>query len=929
MSVRENGLLGDGDGGPELLGRSAERAVLSAALAGAGDAVLLRGDPGIGKTSLLEWAVRRARAADTRVLRMVGAAAESGLAYAALHQVLWPLLDESAGLPPAQQDALERALGVREGAPPDGFALGDAALGLLARTAARRPLLVVLDDLQWADETSAAVFAFLQRRIERTAVVLLAATRDAEARFDGPTSTVVDVGRLSSDEAGVLVDSRCPGLESGVRDRILHEAGGNPLALTELPLQLDPDVGRGVLPLPDHLPVGTRLGRMFDTRIARLSSPARDRLLRLALGEAWRGADLPGARGQVPRPPDDDGLRRELTDSGLAVVDPTTSELRFRHPLVASCVVELAPKAAVRKAHLRIAALLPPDHPQRALHLSAGTVDPDEATASCLERAAEEMAQRRGDVEAARLYGRAAELSGSPSGAVRRWIMAASLATRGTAPLDFIRRLLDEVARHPVPGDLAVLHQFSIAFFQLHEGSDYRAPAVVMSEILDGLGALPQEEPGGLRDSLFCLLILTTVYTGDDALWRNLDRHIHQASPLAALCYDVWKDPARTAHGAAERLRPALATLTPHQEAMSVWLILWTAVGADVIGEHPELLQRLQRQHLWGTRSFLDLVTCRDDVIRGRWESALRTADRGARESAARGFDIHRMTYHLHAGFVLAGRGEADALDSLHEQLGPWARERGLRFLLDGMHAHRSLLALGAGRYEDAYAHAAAVTPPGTLPARVPWFLHSFLDLVEAAAHTGREEQARAHVDAAVAAGVAEISGHHAFTVSAAAAVVARDDARFRAALARPGAEQWPFTHARLHLAYGGHLRRRSRRKDAVSPLLEARRIFAGLGAVQWVAAADRELSAAGGAVPPTAGRGAEWQVLTAQERRIADLAACGLTNREIANRVRVSPRTVGAHLYRIFPKLGVTSRAALSEALADNGARGSAPDAR
>ncbi|MFC9948360.1 ATP-binding protein [Streptomyces pratensis] len=929
MGVEESGLPGGREGdGPGLVGRPSERAALSAALTGAGAAVLLRGAPGIGKTSLLEWAVRRARAADMRVLRMAGAAAESGLAYAALHQVLWPLLDESAGLPAAQQDALERALGIREGAPPDGFALGDAALGLLARTAARRPLLVVLDDLQWSDETSAAVFDFLQRGIERTAVVLLAATRDTEARFEGPTSAVIDVGRLSSEEAGVLVDSRCPDLDAEVRRRILHEAGGNPLALTELPLQLDPDVGRGVLPLPDHLPVGARLGRMFEARIGRLSAAARDRLLRAALGEAGRRLDPPGAGDRVPRLPGDEGLWTELTGSGLAVVDPVTAELRFRHPLVASCVVDLAPKAAVRKAHLRLAELLPPSHPQRALHLAAGTVDPDESTATCLERAAEEMAQRRGDVEAARLYGRAAELSGSPSGAVRRWIMAGSLATRGSAPLDFIRRLLDEVARHPVPADLAVLHRFSIAFFQLHEGADYRAPAVLMSEILDGLEALPEEEPGGIRDSLLCLLILTTVYTGDDALWENLDRHIRKASPLAALCYDVWRDPARTAHGAAERLRPVLASLTPQQEALSVWLILWTAVGADVIGEYPELLRRMEKQHLWGTRAFLDLVTCRDHVIRGRWESVLSTAGRGTRESAARGFDIHRMTYHLHAGFVLAARGEAEALDSLHAQLGPWARERGLRFLLDGMHAHRSLLALGAGQYEDAYAHAAAVTPVGTLPARVPWFLHSFLDLVEAAGRTGREEQARAHVDAAVTAGVAEISGHHAFTVAVAQALVAQDDAGFRAALAQPGAEQWPFTYARLQLAHGGHLRRRSRRKDAVRPLLAARRIFAGLGAVHWVAAADRELSAASGAGSP-AGPGDAWPVLTAQERRVAELAAGGLTNREIANRIRVSPRTVGAHLYRIFPKLGVTSRAALSEALSDAGGRNSRPDAR
>ncbi|GGZ03395.1 AAA family ATPase [Streptomyces poonensis] len=907
-----------------LVGRESECALLSDALdhavSGTGSALLLRGQAGMGKTALLEWAVARAEVRRMRVLRMAGAPAEADLAYAALHQVLWPLLDGTTGLPSAQRDALERALGVREGAQPDGFAVGDATLGLLSRAAAHRPLLVVLDDLHCCDTTSATVFGSLQDRVTELPVVLLAATRPEGMPVEAAVgSDIVDVPRLTDEQARLLVEAHRPGLEESAVERILCEAQGNPLALIELPRQLDRVSHRGLLPLGAPLPVGERLADVFGSRINTLSRAARHLLLLTALGtESGHDHVLAGEPDPAADAAGDGHPQRELVESGLADTHPVTGRPRLRHPLIGSCAVHLAPPSAVREAHLELAGALPEDHPRHALHLAAGTIGADETVALRLERAAQAMALRRGDIEAARLYARAAALSEDPGAAATRRIMAASLASRGSAALEHLRHLMAEVARHPVPAELAPIHRFSIAFFQLHEGSDLRTPASLMAGILDGLDAAPRPEEAlaGLWDYLYCLLILVAVYTGDEDIWDALDRHIHLASPLARLCHDVWKDPARTAHGAGDRLRDLLAGLTPEQEAQSVWLILWTAVGLNAVGEHPAVLERLGRQDVWGTRAFVNLVTCRDDVLAGRWDNALRSAERGARESVARGFELHEMTHHLHTGFILAARGDEAALDALHERLGPWARKRELRFLTDGMHAHRSLLALGAQDYEEAYAHAAAVTPAGRLPARVPWFQHAFLDLVQAAIHTGRHAQARAHVDAAVAAEIHLISAHHSFVLAVARAVESQDEACFRAALAHPGSDRWPMEKARLHLAYGAQLRRGGHRKAAAAPLLVAHRTFTALGAALWAAAAARELRTVGHDPHRTTPRPDAWHHLTAQERRITELAAAGLTNREIGNRLRLSPRTVGAHLYKAFPKLGVTSRAALSHAL-------------
>ncbi|MER5782570.1 ATP-binding protein [Streptomyces mobaraensis] len=282
-----------------LVGRHREKALLGRALDDArtgtgGSALLLRGEPGIGKTALLEWTEARARALGFTVLRSVGAEAEAELAFGALHQALWPLLQRSEALPARQREALECALGLRDGMPPNGFTVGASALSLLAEAARERPQLLLIDDLHWADSSSATVFAFLHRRLTELPLVIVSASRPDRAATEGWPAHPVDVGALPPADAGALLRQRHPELATTTADRVLEEAAGNPLALVELPRHLHEDQLKGIVPLPEGLPLGQRLERLFTGRLRALSAPAARTLLLAALSGTTAG-DTGGA----------------------------------------------------------------------------------------------------------------------------------------------------------------------------------------------------------------------------------------------------------------------------------------------------------------------------------------------------------------------------------------------------------------------------------------------------------------------------------------------------------------------------------------------------------------------------------------------------------------------------------------------------------
>ncbi|WP_392896820.1 AAA family ATPase [Streptomyces sp. LN699] len=948
-----------GESAPDPAGRGPERELLAPALdavRATGAAFLLRGDPGMGKTTLLDWAEERAGRAGLRVLRMAGAEAESALAFAALHQVLWPLLDTAHHLPDGQRHLLEAALGVRADETPAAGEVAGAALALLARAAARRPIVLLLDGLQWADPPSAAVFRFIGSRAAGLPLVVIGATRNEGRYAARGVGRPIDLEPLDDARAGDLLRALHPHLAEWARRRVLRAAGGNPLALRELPAELeraapdrlavvvDPETGE----LLGELPLGERLGALYEDRLRALPEDARHVLLRAALGApaapdaAARESAAPAAPAAAggARAADDApatigaraaGTWRRIQDSGLAHVDPRTGRVRFHHPLVRAGLVHTASSAERRAAHRDLAEALPPDSPRRLAHLAAAAIGPDDGLAARLDAAARTMAERGAEAEAASVMARAAGLTADPECRAARLVAAAALAARG-GRLRFADRLLAEAENeaHPRTPSPAALYALAVAYVRLHLDGDPTPSLRGLPAVLDT--AAPFRDAGQraalLEPALFILVIVAS-HTGDDRARAALDRHVGQASELTVLCHQAWADPPHTAREVPARLRAAIASRPDGPaDPLAARLLLWTAVAVDAVGDHAALWDRLSSRSTYVTQAFIELARAHDHFLHGRWEESLALARRGAAASAAHGYGYNEMMFLLHHGQVLAGRGDTAGLEAIARLLTPWAADRHLRLVTGRLLGLKALCALGHGRAAEAWHHVRSLTPPGGPLPRLPWIQLTLLDFAQAAVETGHRVEAQAHLRAVREAGIAAVSPHHAFLVAAAEALAAADDTaeeRYTAAYALPGAEEWPFELARLHLAHGACLRRRSRRREAAARLTAAHAVFERLRAAPWAGQAARELAAAGGPGPEATGAerptGEVRHPLSAQESRIAELAAEGLTNREIGARLRLSPRTVGAHLYKIFPKLGITTRGGMARALREGGA--------
>jgi DNA-binding CsgD family transcriptional regulator len=712
-------------------------------------------------------------------------------------------------------------------------------------------------------------------------------------------------------DADVLLRQWHPQVAAKTADRVLEEACGNPLALVELPLQLHSDHVKGIVPLPERLPLGQRLERLFAGRLRTLSDAAARVLLLTALGggaAAWNtGTWLRSVAG--------DGAEEVLDRieaSGLAQLD-AAGRLAFRHPLVRSAVISMASGPEQRAAHRTLAEALEEDDPRRLVHEASAALLPDEELASRLQEAGRRIAGRGGDAEGALLLDRAAVLSTDPASRARRLTWAAVMAARG-GRLRYTARLVEELKRGPVPPDIAPLFAYAVVYVDQSHRVDFESSFTLLPEALDALARPGGESFGGLAEQAYFKLLLAATYTDDPRAWQALEHHLDGVSPLARLCHRAWSDPARTAQGVSEELWALAEGMSEEQEAGGAWLLLWTASAVDVA--HGELWRRFTGQHAYATQGSIAKAKCYQDFLYGRWEAA-EDCLREAETADEFGYHCNALMFRLYHAHFLAGRGDEQRLHEVERLIRPTASRARMRFVTDHLTHLHGLLALGHGRYEEAYSHFSALTPPGVLPRGLPWFHLPFFDFVEAAVHTGRYAEAQAHLTAGWEARMTEISPHHAFLLAAAGALAAADDeaeSRYQAAYAVPGSGQWVFELARLRLAHGSWLRRRHR-VEARDVLGEAHRAFRGLRAAPWAERCEQELRAAGHPVGPSPGGPA---LLTGQELRIAELAATGLSNKEIGNMLRLSPRTVAAHLYKIFPKLGITSRAAMAQALKD-----------
>ncbi|MER5909429.1 AAA family ATPase [Streptomyces sp. NPDC001982] len=923
----------------DLGGRSAELELMDSLFVKpdrSGPGLLLRGAPGVGKTALLDAAAVRAADVGMRVLRASAVEFEAEMSFSALHQMLYPLRHHADRLAVHHRDVLDRIFGLAWGPSLDPLAASAAVLALLGEVCVERPLLLIADDVPWIDCASATVLGFVVRRISDDPIVFLAAMRTGASGFwDQLQLPVREIGPLAAQSAAELLDARWPGLGPSVRRRVLAEAARNPLALRELPAALTDRERSGQDPLPALLPLAGRLQAAFAPAVERLPAPTRKVLLLAAL-------DADAGLTTIRKAAQDSEVVDDLAPAqraGLVHVDAAVGGVSFRHPLIRAAIVHLTPPGERRAAHQALAEALTGDPYRRAWHLADAATGPDEAVARTLEEAALST-WRRGDPSAAgereldeaavgdrRRVGasaavtalmRAGELSPHPADRSRRLVGAAYLANI-TGQLDRVPRLLADAGQAP-DTPTALIFAATAHLLTNNEG-DVDTAYRLLARALDDNTCNAKNDHWDHYAILHALLLIS-LYTLRPEPWQLLKTAMARFEPAAVtpfrLCYDAYVDPTRTSDAVQKGLADAFAALPADAAPWELIPLTFAAFAMDTLSEYRYLvLGMIERERDDGAIAMVIpalMLLCHDSYHHGRWDEAERLAQDGLDLAAAYGYHFweRQLRAVLAAGAGL--RGDVDLARSRSEETTTWAAPRGIEVTEAIARAARRFAALGQGDYEEAYVQVARANPPGTPSPGIPgrWRV---MDLVEAAVRTGRMEQARAHVAAAQHAGIHRISPRTALMIAGAAALAAAaaddDEAGplFEAALSLPEAAKRPWEHARIQLAYGQWLRR-TRDPRARLYLSTALETFDRIGAKAMAQRARNELRATGVAI--TSGPEAPTAALTVQERQIAELAAIGLTNKQIGERLFLSHRTVGSHLHRLYPKLGITSRVAL-----------------
>jgi DNA-binding CsgD family transcriptional regulator len=892
----------DTDGNPplEVVGRARQLQEIMALLrpgTAAGRALLLSGEPGVGKSVLLGEIARVMSREGAQVLSAAGVRFEAELAYAGLHQLLLPLNDRFERMGDTYRKALRGALGFGGGPVPDRLHVSDAVLFLLRQAATERPVFIVVDDLAWLDRASSAVLGYVARRLAGSRIGFIAACRSGtETFFERAGLTGYELPPLDYNAATELVRTRFPGLAAPVRERVLAQAQGNPLALVELPAALSGSQRSALTALPDVLPFSPSLRSRHASRVADLPAESRRLLLLLALDDTGDPGIL---RAETEDPKAATALAAAESDR-LITIDGTNRRIAFHHPLIRAAVVETSTLTERCQAHRTLAEIRAEAPERRAWHLGRATLVPDERVAALLEEAGHRAA-RRGDATAAiATFTRAAELSPRPADRGRRLTRAAYLGADATGELRSASNLLDRARRADPDLTRSPLTAATAALLLLNggDGDIDTAHRLLVEAIETGAHGYDPEDDALIK--ALHILLMVCWSGGRDALWEPLyaalDRLKPAPQPLSA-CGKTLTDPGQI-------VRVGTAPVHPDRlaEARDV---SWRVVRQGRQGGHV-------RRHIAAL-----MQLCLQDFPTGRWEEAGVLADEGLRICEERQYPFFSWYFEYHQALLAAVHGNFEQSRSVADRITQWAVPRGVLGAVAFADHARVLAELGAGDYECAYRHAVAISPAGRLASHAPQALLACMDLVEAAVHTRRTVEAEAHVRAMRETGIAAVSPQLALLVAGSAALVAPDESavsRFEQALAVPGAQHWPFELARIRLAFGERLRRLRLVTEARAQLDAAAEVFERLGARPW---ADRAASELRATRRSRTGAKHGSVTLTAQEQEIAALAATGMTNKQIGERLHLSPRTVGTHLYQLFPKLGITSRAALRDALA------------
>lgn len=866
--------------------------LLAAAFDGRSGALVLRGEPGIGKTALLEYASARAEPAGMRVVRSLGVEFEAELPYAGLHMLLQNRLAHLPKLPEPQRQALSTAFGLAAGPSPEPMLVGLATLTLLSVAASASRLLLLVDDLQWWDRDSTNALLFAVRRLDADGVALLAATRD-----EGPV-TGLDERRLEgldARSASAVVDEHWADLDATVRYRVLAESHGNPLALRELPVSLADAPQAGAVPLTD------RLRLAFHGTAARLPAPTRTLLLLTALEPSGSLAVVTGAAAALGAGPDD---LPPAEHAGLVHV--VGERVTFRHPLVASAVHQGSAHAERLAAHRALAGVLDaPEHAdRRAWHRAQAAVGTDAEAATALEETADRARSRGGQSAASAAYAEAARLSSPGAERDRRLVLAAESAAEAGLR-DRASALAEQVSDAPeLRGRLAylrILHAFW--------AGDY-----TLAHRLTGAEAA-RHEPEQAAELLVQALHFAW-YLGEDVLADT-------ARSLAALDLPAGSPRARVADfitgGILDTPPPRLADV-PEAAIGDRLMMCGIAVAAGQDDEAHALAGRLAAEIRavggWGRLPTVLFFAVEVEVFQGRYAEARETATEAIRIARDGGQPQWTSQFAAVLAYLAAVAGDeeecrrraeeamADVVGGAMSPGAPWAL------------AALAKLDLGAGRVPEALAELERLTRPPTRHHICT--LRAVPDVVEAAVRLGEPDRA-AEAFAYFEAWAQRVERPWALAlVERCRALLADDEhaeAHFLAARELHDRDRQPTETARTRLLYGEWLRRSRRKAEAREQLRHALDVFERAGMRPWAERTRVEIEATG----QSAGARDEpgpLSALTPQESRIVRLAAEGMSNKDIAARLFLSPRTVGYHLYKAYPKLGVLSRGELAGVL-------------
>ncbi|WP_371579754.1 helix-turn-helix transcriptional regulator [Streptomyces sp. NBC_01314] len=910
----------------DLYGRRQEQAaldrILDGARQGSGATMMLWGEPGIGKTALLEY-VAESAAVDFTVLRCGGTRLESGLTFAALHELLWPVTERISALPEPQAKALNGALGM-SGDVADRFLIGVAVLTLVGELARERPVLIVADDAQWLDEPSARCLAFVARRLRSEPVVMLLTGHDDPVEGHWEKLAAMEVRELDDSNARLLARAVAPHADEAVIRRTIRAAAGNPLALQELTTS----VVAGDLstrPLADErIALGPRLRRAFRTRIERLSAPARTALLLTAAEDRGDGNSVRQAGGVL-------GLDARAWDEALhsdLLTTRSDGRIRFRHQLMEAVVYEEAPPADRQAVHHALARALTGENADelRPWHLAAAVEAagrPDEEVARLLEESAHRSWARGGCATAARALRRAAKLSPSTDDAARRLAHGAQAAWEA-GHVDVARAMLERAEGFSSPSTVADLSKGLRGLIEFAHGNLETACRQLTRD-------MERVADPGQAFKLGSMALRAAWAAGHGALQREalqrLERRLPQENfpnaDLLPLLRAWWTEDRGGGADDHDRIvAPGADILT--RLSGSSWLLMPPAPLAVAWGIESALQEALRREtdmlrHTDQVTALTQALaqTVALDIAQGSWTSATANALEGIQVAEGTGDDLLAAQCRSSLGWLAAARGdEQTAADIAARFFEVWV-PRGMRAFSAGAEWNLGMSALFAGRAEDALDRLVRLSEHGHHAANATVAVLAAPDTAEAALQAGQretaEEQARLlrrwaeRTEAAWA-----ISATH--LVHALLASGTDAEKQFRLALEVPGAASRPFNYARTRMLYGEWLRRAGRRTDARVQLAEAAEIFRRLGAAPLLARtrAEQELT---GQQPrrDSASAGDTAAILTSQELRVARLAAQGLTNREIGAQLLISPRTVGHHLANVFPKLGIVSRADLA----------------